>query len=212
MALDVDGSSNAWNGNGGKTDQKCTAYQWSRKPSKCDKHSTDPAIRADQVDPDRFPFVVIPTAGLGGIFDGDGAARGARFAGKTGLGMGAMGIVAYRNHWTPAFIADGGPFMRLGEGSSRVFEELKITRCKKWNAAKTECVGTGDPKKHDCGPKIDKNPGYPYCNFGVGENVVFIMLPGPVDPDLTPANARRKLCDVARTKLGMTGSSYCEGL
>lgn len=50
--------------------------------------------------------------------------------------MGNMGIVIYRDKWTPAFIADGGPFMRLGEGSSKVFEVLGETRCKKWIVAR----------------------------------------------------------------------------
>ncbi len=44
---------------------------------------------------------------------------GRMFADKTGLRLGDMGVVVYKDRWTPVLIADGGPFMRLGEGSEQ---------------------------------------------------------------------------------------------
>ena len=49
--------------------------------------------------------------------------------------------------------------MRLGEGSSRVFEAIGESRCKKWNSDQTACIGPGHV--------------YPYKNFGLGHVAEF---------------------------------------
>ena len=210
MALDVDGAWAAWNGLPGATDLKCTTMSWTT-PNTCDDSSTDPAVRANQIDPDKFPFVVMPTNGLKSAFGGNAVARGQRFAKTTGLKMGDMGVAIYGKRWTPVFIADGGPFMRLGEGSSRVFEELGQSRCKKWNADHTICIGPGNSPENNCSAKPSKSE-YPYCNFGISRDVIFILYPNSRDAELSAQNARKKLCDFAQSKLKLTGSSYCAAL
>lgn len=188
MALDVDGSWAAWNGVPGATDLKETSYKW---PGVADTSS-----RAAQIDPDRIPFVVMPTAGLRTLTGSASRELGEEFAVRTGLRLGDMGVVVFRDKWAPVLIGDGGPFMRLGEGSSRVFEAIGQSRCKKWSADGLACVGTG-------------NGAYPYRNFGLGSDVLFILYPGSHAQDITPANAVSKLCAFARDKLGLTGGAMC---
>lgn len=187
MALDVDGSWAAWNGLPGATDQKHTSYKW--------PGSRNRDAREAQLDPDRIPFVVIPTNGVSKLSGAAAPALGRAFSEKTGLALGDMGVAIYRDRWTPVLIGDGGPFMRLGEGSSRVFEALGESRCRLWDAAGTTCVGPGRA--------------YPYRNSGIGSGVVFIVYPRSRDPGLTPGNAIARLCAFARSKLGLTGGSTC---
>lgn len=188
MALDVDGAWAAWNGVPGATDLKETSYKW---PGVADKGS-----QAAQIDPDRIPFVVMPTAGLANLTGAASAGLGREFADTTGLRLGDMGIVVYRDRWTPVMIADGGPFMRLGEGSSRVFEAIGESRCKKWSTDGQTCVGTGQGA-------------YPYRNFGLGRNVLFVLYPNSRAADITPANALGKMCGFAKAKLGLSGGEMC---
>lgn len=188
MALDVDGSWAAWSGIPGATDQKETSYKWA---GVADRHS-----RAAQLDPDTIPFVVIPMDGLTSLTGNASWKLGAEFTGFTKLGLGDMGVAILGDRWTPVIIGDGGPFMRLGEGSARVFEALGQSRCKKWNAAQTRCEGDVPGK-------------YPYRNFGIDRGVTFILYPDSYRPDLSPATALRVLCDFAKVKLGLTGSSNC---
>jgi hypothetical protein len=127
-----------------------------------------------------------------------GAASGAlgrEFGEGTGLKLGDMGVVVFGDKWTPVMIADGGPFMRLGEGSSRVFEALGESRCKKWSNDGLTCVGPGHV--------------YPYRNFGLERNVIFILYPNSRAEDISPANAASKICAFAKAKLGLTGGAMC---
>ncbi len=187
MALDVDGSWAAWNGLPGATDLKETSYKW--------PGSSNPSAQSAQIDPDRIPFIVMPTAGLSKITGNKSGEMGRMFAEKTGLRLGDMGVVVYKDRWTPVLIADGGPFMRLGEGSSRVFEAIGESRCKKWNSDQTACVGPGHV--------------YPYKNFGLGHDVIFIVYPGSRDTGLKPENAISKMCAFAKEKLNLTGGAMC---
>jgi hypothetical protein len=188
MALDVDGAWAAWNGIPGATDQKETSLQW---PDVADKHS-----QAAQVNPDAYPFVVMPVAGLKALTGDAAKTLGAEFAKQTGLGMGDMGVVIYADQWTPVFIADGGPFMKLGEASSRVFESIGRSRCKGWDTARLHCIGSVAGK-------------YPYRNFGLSRDVVFILYPGSARRDMTAASAIATICDFAQQRLGLTGSATC---
>lgn len=188
MALDVDGSWAAWNGIPGATDLKETSYKWSGV--------ADQASRPAQLDPDRIPFVVIPTDGLRRLTGSRSGQLGRAFAEKTGLQLGDMGIVVYRDRWTPVLIGDSGPFMRLGEASSRVFEAIGQSRCKRWSSDGLTCTGPG-------------NGAYPYRNFGLGKDVLFILFPGSRASELSPANALDKLCAFAKAKLGLTGGATC---
>jgi hypothetical protein len=186
MALDVDGSWAAWNGVPGATDLKETSYKW--------RNVSDKRSRAAQVDPDRIPFVVMPMAGLARITGTASTRLGKEFSTHTGIRLGDMGVVIYRDRWTPVFVADGGPFMRLGEGSSRVFEAIGASRCKRWNADKTQCIGNG---------------AYPYRNFGLAREVLFIIYPGSASDSITADNAIETLCTFAKNKLQLTGGAVC---
>ena len=120
---------------------------------------------------------------------------GRLFAKKTGLRLGDMGVVVYKDRWTPVLIGDGGPFMRLGEGSSRVFEAIGETRCKRWSSDGQTCTGPGNV--------------YPYKNFGLARDVTFIVYPGSSSSEITPQNALPKLCSFAKQKLGLEGGAMC---
>jgi hypothetical protein len=187
MALDVDGSWAAWNGLPGATDLKETAYKW--------PGSLNPSVQSSQIDPDRIPYVVMPIDGITRLSGDASGNLGREFASKTGLRLGDMGVAIYKGRWSPVLIADGGPFMRLGEGSSRLFEALGQSRCKKWSADGQTCIGPGGE--------------YPYRNFGIGRDVIFVLYPGSRNDQLTPANAISQLCTYARTKLNLTGGSMC---
>jgi hypothetical protein len=186
MALDVDGSWAAWHGLKGTT-QKYTSYFWSDQP--------DHKKQSAQVDPDRFPYFVIPADGIAAITHGQAAAIGAEFSTKTGLAIGNLGVVVYKGKWTPAFIADGGPFMRLGEASSKVFKLLGEDRCKKWSPDGTHCVGKNDSKP-------------PYKDNSVERDVIFIAFPGN-PTEMTAANAIDTICKNAKDKLDLTGAEIC---
>lgn len=199
MALDVDGSYAAWGGVKWKnsqgvvidtTDQCGTSMKWKPDGDKPCKHPDA------QVDSDRFPFVVMPMAGIRKITGNRARLIGSEFASKTGLALRDMGVVIYKDKWSPVFIADGGPFMRLGEGSARLFEALGETRCKKWNNDGSHCVGPGHYE-------------YPYRNFGLSANVVFILYPGSGKPSMTPDGAISEICAFAKQKLKLTGSATC---
>lgn len=56
MALDVDGAWAAWNGIPGATDLKMTSYRW--------RNITNKKSQAAQFEPDVYPFIVMPTAGI----------------------------------------------------------------------------------------------------------------------------------------------------
>jgi hypothetical protein len=187
MALDVDGSWTVWQGVKSKSDQPTTAYQWK---------GLDPTLWEAQVDPDRFSFVVMPTSGIRSLTGDAASALGREFGQKTGLALGDMGVAIYKDKWTPVFIADGGPFMRLGEGSAAVFEALGQPRCRGWDAGHTRCLGDGIRP-------------YPYDNFGLEREVVFILYPGSRRADFTPETAMPAICAFAKDKLGLTGSGSC---
>ncbi len=199
MALDLDGSWAAWGGTTWRrpdgsvirtTDLCGTTMKWKRYNGEdCDHPEA-------QVDSDKFPFIVMPTAGLRRITGDQHRSIGREFAGLTNLKMGDMGVVIYRDQWSPVFIADGGPFMRLGEGSARLFENLGESRCKKWDDASQRCVGPG-------------NAQYPYKNVGVGSKVVFVLFPNSKPVDMTPDNAIAMICQFAAEKMQLKGGKMC---
>jgi hypothetical protein len=188
MALDVDGSWAAWAGMPGATDQKETSYKW---PNVADHRS-----QAAQLDPDRIPFIVIPIDGLAKLTGSDAPTLGRMFRDKTGIAMGDLGVVIVGDRWTPVIVGDGGPFMRLGEGSARVLEEVGQSRCRQWNDAKTRCVGLGRGQ-------------YPYRNFGIGSGVDFFIVAGSRRADMTAENALPIMCAFAHDRFGLTGSTAC---
>lgn len=199
MALDLDGSWASWSGTEWKkadgsiqktTDLCGTTMKWKSFTG------DDCANPEAQVDSDKFPFIVMPVASLTGKFGSATSGFGKEFSMVTGLKMRDMGVVVYKNKWSPVFIADGGPFMRLGEGSARLFENLGQSRCKKWDAAGTRCVGPG-------------NQIYPYKNYGLSSKVVFVAYPSSGKAGMTADNAIAEICAFAKNKLGLSGAGSC---
>jgi hypothetical protein len=113
LSLDIDGSWLACKGSGAPTSQCPTSFSWkteTRKPNKF-------------VDPDNFPYIVIPTTEVDGSNDKE-------FRNKTGINMGDLGIVIYKDKIVPVFVADGGPHNKLGEGSSLLHKLIDEDKCK----------------------------------------------------------------------------------
>ncbi len=76
LSLDIDGSWLACKGSGAPTSQCPTSFNWSTETQKPNKY----------VDPDNFPYIVIPTTNTDGSNDRE-------FRNKTGIDMGDLGIV-----------------------------------------------------------------------------------------------------------------------
>ena len=200
MALDVDGSYAAtsgrrWRDSRGRvrntTDQCGTTHKWSAVPG-----GNDCAHPEAQVDPDKYPYAVIPAGATGFLPVAQRRSAGRQFRELTGLKVGDMGIIVYNGRWTPAFIADTGPIFRLGEGSAGAFKALGESRCRgdRFDAL-GRCAGDGTDR-------------YPYVDSGIGSGVVFIFYPG-TSAGLTKATAIAKMCAFARTKLGLDGAAVC---
>jgi hypothetical protein len=117
LSLDIDGSWLACKGSGAPTSQCPTSFNWKTETQEPNKF----------VDPDNFPYVVIPTTNIGGVNDKE-------FRNKTGINMGDLGIVIYKDKIVPVFVADGGPHNKLGEGSSLLHKLIGEDKCEsgKW--------------------------------------------------------------------------------
>ncbi len=196
MGLDVDGSWAAgrkqpWKGADGNpvdsTDQCATWLKW-RSPvshNECDDLGA-------QVDPDIIPYMVIPMAGLPKVSGAAAHRLSLEFRNKTKLDRGDLGVIVFGGAWTPAIIADGGPFMKIGEASSRAFENLNQSRCRQWDAKGVHCVGPDGRL-------------YPYKDYSIGRGVIFIAFPRSRPANLTADNAVSLACAEARAQLGLVG-------
>ncbi len=131
----------AWAGTDGKqrksTDQCGTWHKWRAVPAGQDDLRPSDA----QVNPDEFPYVVIPTSGLKNITGNRSDAIGREFRKLTGLARGDMGVVIYGDKWTPVFIADGGPFHAAGERFDARLRSTWHHRCRKWTPAARAALG-----------------------------------------------------------------------
>lgn len=152
LSLDIDGSWKACN-SAGSTDQCPTWFKWANQPG-----------TAAHVDADKYPYVAIPIAGLGGINDQE-------FRQKTGLNKGDIGVVVYKDKVVPVFIADGGPHNKLGEGSTALLKAIGEDRCLLWRDGHCE-------RFHD---------------VSVAGKVLFFLFPNSKLPDFTPENALEKV-------------------
>lgn len=184
MALDLDGSWASWHARG-PTDQQTTSIQW---PEVDDKDSEEA-----QIDPDKIPYIVIPASVPKRLHAAVPKERerkrlGGEFSKLSGIRFWDMGIVIYRDRWSPVIVADGGPFMRIGEAASRVFENLGESRCRKWSDDGGRCIGIEGEQ--------------PYDNRGLDDaNALYIVWPGSRNSSLNKENAVQKLCAFARSKL-----------
>lgn len=161
LALDLDGSWKACN-TPGHTDQCQTWYTWEHLPKP-----------ARYVDSDKYPYVVIPVADFH-LNDNR------EFRDKTRLDKGDVGVVIYKNKMVPVFIADGGPYNKLGEGSGALFKAIGEDRCRRWKNGHCES----------------------YKDFSVPDKVLFFLFPGSNITGLTPANALAKIRAEALTRFG----------
>lgn len=198
VALDVDGSYAATSGIRwldakrrvrNTTDQCGTALQW-RKVRVSDCKDAEA-----QVDPDLFPYVAVPGAATGFLPKAERVAAQRAFGKTIGISLRDMGVIVYRDRWTPVFVADVGPVFRLGEASSGAFAALGQSRCRVALAADRRCRG-------------DASRRYPYVDAGLPAGAIFILYPGS-GAGLTRENAIARICALARDKLGLTGSPVC---
>lgn len=168
LSLDIDGSWKACKGGGAPTTQCSTSFNWSgitKEPNKF-------------VDPDNIPYIVIP------VFNGVTGKVDTEFRNKTGVNMGDVGIVIFKDKVIPVFVADGGPHNKLGEGSSSLFKLLGEDRCK--------------ASRNDGRTRLDKKwTSDFYCtdyrNISVPDKVLFFVFPKSKIADITPDNAINKV-------------------
>lgn len=152
MGLDIDGSFKACH-DPGAADQCPTTFLWSNLP-------------APQrfVDPDKFPYIVIPIAGIGHA--------DTEFRDKTGVKIGDIGVVVFRDKVVPVLVADGGPHNKLGEGSSALFKAVGQDRC-------AEMGADGHCRR--------------YRDFSIERGVLFFIFPNSKIDGLNPENGLEKI-------------------
>ena len=162
MAVDVDGGYNPCAGTPGKTDLCPTTYVfdqargWSEAKRKKN-------WRKAYANSDTLPYVVIPWASGG--YDADPK----EFSKLTGITMGDVGVIVYRDKVVPVLVGDGGPHNKIGEGSLAAFDAIGVTRC---------------GKRHSAHPD--------YCtevlNYSLSKPVLYFLFPNSSVKDATPAN------------------------
>ncbi len=121
LGLDYDGSWLVCKGSGASTGLCDTSYSWPNNTN---------------VDPDNFPYIVIPTTywnGVKGTRSIDKRKNDKEFRNKTSLDIGDLGIVIYKDKVVPVFVADGGPHNKLGEGSSLLHKLIGEDKCEPGN-------------------------------------------------------------------------------
>ncbi|TRU82557.1 MAG: hypothetical protein EWV76_14335 [Microcystis novacekii Mn_MB_F_20050700_S1] len=171
MSLDRDGSWIACKGDKSLNDLCSTSFPWPNINKIPDKY----------VDSDNIPYIVNPIVNFQRKVD-------RRFQNKTGTDLGDLGIVIYKDKIVPVFIADHGPYNKLGEGSARVHELIGEDKCK-----------TG--KRRTDGktrPDVEKRwTSDTYCedhkDVSVDDKVLFFIFPNSKISDLSPSNAVAKI-------------------
>jgi hypothetical protein len=181
MSLDLDGSWKTWH-DPAVADQRTTSFQWRPKTCTAAERDAEGECAREQVDAEHVPFIVIPNRG-------PTTALGREFRDQTGVALGDFGVIIYRDRWVPGFVADGGPYNKLGEGSAAAFEALGEDRCREHNADGF-CTR--------------------YRDASIEKDVVTIIFPGSRRDDLTAANVMEVMCEEAKERLGFTGSPLCE--
>lgn len=152
MGLDIDGSWKACH-DPGAADLCPTTFNWPGL-----------AAPARYVDSDKFPYIVIPAAGLG--------RADTEFRDKTGVKLGDLGVVVYKDKVVPVFVADFGPHNKLGEGSAALFKALGEDRCARWGS-------DGHCRR--------------YRDFSIERGVLFFIFPNSRIEGLNPGNALEKI-------------------
>lgn len=153
LSLDIDGSRKACS-SPGLADLCTTWFTWANLPEP-----------QRYVDSDIYPFVVIPIAG-------SNASNNLEFRTRTGIKKGDLGVVVFKDKIVPVFVADGGPYNKLGEGSEALFKALGEDRC-----------------------KLMSHDGHceQYRDFSIPSGVLVFLFPDSRIEGLTPANALERI-------------------
>ena len=180
LGLDLDGSWKTWH-DPASADQRTTWYQWPRTCSASERDAEGECPQ-EQVDAEHVPFIVIPIRG-------PTTALGKEFQDQTGVGKGDFGVIIYRDRWVPGFVADGGPYNKLGEGSAAALAALGVDRCTRHNA-EGFCTR--------------------YREASIEQEVVTIIFPGSSRAGMTAATAMEWMCDEADERLDLPASPLCQ--
>lgn len=172
LSLDIDGSWLACKGQGAPTSQCPTSFNWSTEIQEPNKF----------VDPDNFAYIVNPTFN----FQSSDTSGNKLFEKKTGVKLGDLGIVVYKDKVVPVFIADSGPYNKLGEGSSLLHQLIGEDKCK---AGKRRTDGKTRPDKRWTSDAYCTD----YKNASVADKVLFFIFPNSKIPGLSPTNATAKI-------------------
>jgi hypothetical protein len=114
------------------------------------------------------PFITIPLPA------GNERENPRSFTETTGLQIGDLGVVFYRDHMVPVIIGNAGPAHQALAGSLGLFEEIGVSRCRAWS----------DDKKIRCDSAR---------RYGLGATVVTVMFPGSKLEEIRPLNAADKV-------------------
>lgn len=130
---------------------------------------------------DTIPFVTIP---LGVAGEGP---RPRAFSEETGLEMGDLGVVFYRDKIVPVIIANGGPAHQALAGSLALFEAIGVSRCRAWRE------------------RAEEGPAARACDsvrrYGLGATIVLVAFPGSRLTGLTPATIEARVREGAFERL-----------
>ena len=172
LSLDIDGSWLACKGQGAPTSQCPTSFNWPTETQEPNKF----------VDPDNFAYIVNPTFN----FQSSDTGGNKLFEKKTGVKLGDLGVVVYKDKVVPVFIADSGPYNKLGEGSSLLHQLIGEDKCK---AGKRRTDGKTRPDKRWISDVYCTD----YKNVSVDDKVLFFIFPNSKIPNLSPSNAVAKI-------------------
>jgi hypothetical protein len=153
LSLDIDGSQKACT-SPGLADLCATWFAWDNLPEP-----------QRYVDSDIYPYVVIPISG-------SNASNNKEFRNRTGINKGDLGVVVFKDKVVPVFVADGGPYNKLGEGSQALFKALGEDRC-------VVMSSTGHCEK--------------YKDFSIPSGVLVFLFPNSKIVGLKPVNALEKI-------------------
>jgi hypothetical protein len=173
LSLDIDGSWLACKGQGAPTSQCPTSFSWPTETQEPNKF----------VDPDNFAYIVNPVSNFQKSNDPGGNQL---FEKKTGVKLGDLGVVVYKDKVVPVFVADSGPYNKLGEGSSLLHQLIGEDKCKPGKRrtdgkTRTDKRWTSDVYCTD------------YKNVSVEDKVLFFIFPNSKIPNLSPSNAVAKI-------------------
>lgn len=131
------------------------------------------------VSSDRVPYVTIPARARPGP---DSLEEARLFSELSGVEIGDIGVVIYRDRIVPVLVADAAPTHRALGGSLALFDALGVSRCR---------------RRLEDDPTLCAEP----KGYGLGDNVVAILFPDSRLDGLTPDNTTAKVRDRAMERL-----------